>query len=127
MHLKEVKVRISDLEPGMYVSRLDRPWAETPYLLQGFHIKSSDDIDQLLGYCKYVYVDVELSNTLDNVVTLPGKNTHSDNEKQQLLQSMQGNIASEAPWFGVFTYGEFGPVGGVNSFHNYSLIVTAIA
>lgn len=44
------------------------------------------------------------------------------------MHDMQHSIGSEtAPWFGVYTYGEFAPVGGVNSFHNYSLIVTAIA
>ncbi len=39
---------------------------------------------------------------------------------------MQTAVSKEAKWFGLYTYGEFGPVGGVNSFHNYSLILTAI-
>jgi len=47
----------------MYVSRLDRPWLETPYVLQGFFINSDDDINELLKYCEYVYIDVELSKT----------------------------------------------------------------
>jgi hypothetical protein len=56
-----------------------------------------------------------------------GQVIFEDNEKQRLLRDMQSAVAEDAPWFGVYTYGEFGPVGGVNSFHNYSLIVTAIA
>ena len=40
MALKEIKVRLQDLEIGMYVSRLDKPWLETPYLIQGFLIKT---------------------------------------------------------------------------------------
>jgi HD-GYP domain-containing protein (c-di-GMP phosphodiesterase class II) len=63
--LKEIKVRIPDLQTGMYVCRLDRPWLETPYLLQGFAIKSRDDIDELQKYCEYVYVDVELSSIVE--------------------------------------------------------------
>jgi hypothetical protein len=57
-----------------------------------------------------------------------GQVIFEDNEKQKLLRDMQSRITpGKAPWFGVYTYGEFGPVGGVNCFHNYSLIVTAIA
>lgn len=57
-----------------------------------------------------------------------GQVIFNDAEKQKLMREMQQNIGGEsAPWFGVYTYGEFAPVGGVNSFHNYSLIVTAIA
>lgn len=57
-----------------------------------------------------------------------GQVIFNDTEKQKLMREMQHNVAGDgAPWFGVYTYGEFAPVGGVNSFHNYSLIVTAIA
>jgi len=34
MVLNEVKTSIQGLEIGMYVSRLDRPWLETPYLME---------------------------------------------------------------------------------------------
>ncbi|MCW8907140.1 MAG: DUF3391 domain-containing protein [Sedimenticola sp.] len=56
---KEVKTSIDGLEPGMFVSRLDRPWVKTPFPLQGVLIKSEEDIDRLRKYCSYVYVDVE--------------------------------------------------------------------
>lgn len=80
MSLKEVKVRISDLEIGMYVCRLDRPWIETPYVLQGFLLKSQDDIDQLLKYCKFVYVDVLLSKQPE---------THQTNQQTKALTNNQ--------------------------------------
>lgn len=85
MSLKEIKVRIPDLEPGMYVSKLDRPWVETPYLLQGFLIESNEDIDELFNHCKYVYVDVELSRAGDNQKISPRKAELSDTEKKQYL------------------------------------------
>lgn len=57
-----------------------------------------------------------------------GQVIFNDVEKQRLMREMQRQAGGEdAPWVGVYTYGEFAPVGGVNSFHNYSLIVTAIA
>ena len=52
------KVRVHDLEVGMYVVELDRPWLDTPFLIQGFLISSEDEIDQLCEYCDYVFIDV---------------------------------------------------------------------
>lgn len=87
MALKEVKVRISDLEIGMYISRLDRPWLETPYLIQGFELRTQDDIDELLKYCKYAYVDVELSNVQeDETSKIRIKSQSSDEQKEYLTK-----------------------------------------
>ncbi len=56
-----------------------------------------------------------------------GQVIFNESEKQSLLKDLQARIAGDkAPWFGLYTYGEFGPIGGVNSFHNYSLVVSAI-
>lgn len=52
------------LKPGMYVSRLDRPWIETPFLLAGFPITEQDEIDKLKALCKFVYIDVEQGDDL---------------------------------------------------------------
>ena len=35
----------------MFVSRLDRPWLETPFLIQGMLIYGKKDIDLLGEYC----------------------------------------------------------------------------
>lgn len=87
MSLKEIKVRIPDLELGMYVSRLDRPWLETPYLIQGFELKSQDDIEELIKHCEYVYVDVELSKVAaKDPSTFRKKSQSSDEEKEFLTK-----------------------------------------
>ena len=59
--LKQTKIFIKDLQLGMYVAQLDRPWVETPFIFQGFHINSTQDIEELHKYCEYVYVDEEQS------------------------------------------------------------------
>ncbi len=41
----------------MYVAELDRPWLDTPFALQGFYIKSREDVETLAEYCEFVYVD----------------------------------------------------------------------
>lgn len=88
MSLKEIKVRIADLEPGMYVCRLDRPWIETPYLLQGFHIKSQDEIDQLNNYCEYVYIDVEMSKIYEKIIPFLSRTNINSNTSEQAKQAL---------------------------------------
>ncbi len=52
------RINTTQLQVGMYVSRLDRPWRETPFLFQGFHIQDSDEITKLRELCRYVYIVV---------------------------------------------------------------------
>jgi putative nucleotidyltransferase with HDIG domain len=54
------KVYIGDLKAGMYVSALDRPWLDTPFLFQGFYIEE-DDINEIAQYCEYVFIDEKVS------------------------------------------------------------------
>lgn len=60
MAVRTERIVTQDLSIGMYVSELDRPWIETPFPLQGFHIRSDDDIRQLQAWCKHVYIDRQL-------------------------------------------------------------------
>ena len=55
----EIMVATEDLMCGMYVCRLDRPWLETPYPIQGFYIHDGEDIRRLQEHCEHVYVDTD--------------------------------------------------------------------
>jgi HD-GYP domain-containing protein (c-di-GMP phosphodiesterase class II) len=55
------QISARDLQDGMFVAELDRPWLDTPFLLQGFLIDSQVELDTLRKYCSYVYVDLEMS------------------------------------------------------------------
>jgi HD-GYP domain-containing protein (c-di-GMP phosphodiesterase class II) len=46
----------------MYVSQLDRPWLETPFLFQGFFIRNNNEIEELRRYCDFVEIDIEESD-----------------------------------------------------------------
>jgi HD-GYP domain-containing protein (c-di-GMP phosphodiesterase class II) len=58
-----VKIPVSQLRIGMCVVDLDRPWLETPFLVQGFVVKSLQELELLNELCRHVYVDTELSKT----------------------------------------------------------------
>src|SRR5688572_2990801 len=51
------KVFTTDLRVGMFVADLDRPWVDTPFLLQGFVIEDDEQIAALRAHCEYVLID----------------------------------------------------------------------
>jgi HD-GYP domain-containing protein (c-di-GMP phosphodiesterase class II) len=54
-----VKLPAMNLEPGMFVAELDRPWLETPFALQGFVVRDNEEILYVSNYVEHVYVDAE--------------------------------------------------------------------
>ncbi|MBE9538209.1 MAG: HD-GYP domain-containing protein [Proteobacteria bacterium] len=68
--LNILRVQSKDLYMGMYVSALDRPWLDTPFLTQGFYIEAREDIDRLREHCDYVLVDVRKSRYLAAELTV---------------------------------------------------------
>lgn len=48
---------VRELKLGMYVTALDRPWLDTPFLLQGFLIEDAEQVDQLQQFCQTVLID----------------------------------------------------------------------
>ena len=51
------KIQCTDLKVGMFVADLDRPWVDTPFLLQGFLIEDEAQIATLRMHCEFVIVD----------------------------------------------------------------------
>ena len=71
--LQSKKVYVQDLQPGMYVSGLDRPWLDTPFSLQGFMIRNLSEVKKLGFYCDYVYIDStkSIANLNINITSQP--------------------------------------------------------
>ncbi len=57
--MRLVKLPAMNLEPGMFVAELDRPWLETPFAIQGFVVRDSDEVLYVSNYVDHVYVDAE--------------------------------------------------------------------
>jgi len=53
------EVSVDELEFGVYVAELDRPWTETPFMFQGFVLKEAHQLETLKQYCKKVVIDLE--------------------------------------------------------------------
>ena len=57
--MERKQVPVEKLEWGMYVAALDRPWTETPFMFQGFHLRTDQQLEALKKHCKHVFVDPE--------------------------------------------------------------------
>ena len=55
-----------------------------------------------------------------------GKVVFREQEKGELLQSLQEDIGADLPWIGFYTYGEIGPISSYNCIHNFTAIVAAV-
>lgn len=59
---RRLRVAAEHLRMGMFVAELDRPWHDTPFLIQGFAVDSEIELSTLRRYCQHVFVDLERSS-----------------------------------------------------------------
>lgn len=69
--MKLVEVPVEALEFGMYVSKLDRPWAGTPFVFQGFVLKNDKQVEAIKKFCKTVFIDPEKRELQDPTKVTP--------------------------------------------------------
>ncbi|MFU8763902.1 MAG: DUF3391 domain-containing protein, partial [Haliea sp.] len=74
--LETIKIATAELEVGMFVSALDRPWLDTPFMIQGFRIETRGQIDRLQEYCQHVFVDTRQSRQPAEKVKRKASVTH---------------------------------------------------
>ena len=55
------KIATKNLKTGMFVADLDRPWIDTPFLLQGFLLEDNEQLQQLRQHCEWVMIDPQRS------------------------------------------------------------------
>ena len=51
------KFSAQEVKIGMFVTDLDRPWIDTPFLMQGFMVEDEDQLRQLHEHCSWVLID----------------------------------------------------------------------
>jgi len=90
-----IEIPVQALRKGLYVSRLDRPWIDSPFLFQGFEVDSDEDLAQLRDLCKTVYVEVsateaeELTRRLSSQKSEP---PHAEEQGPDPLAEMESNL-----------------------------------
>jgi putative nucleotidyltransferase with HDIG domain len=83
------KVDTSELQMGMYVSELDRPWTSTNFLFQGFEISDEATLQELKDTCEYVYIDTEKAgDTVDKGKTTQPRTIEYDTVTELSVDNM---------------------------------------
>ena len=62
MSKQTIELPVEYLKLGLYVSRLDRPWTDTPFLFQGFEIQEEQELSDLKRLCQRVFVEVSVAD-----------------------------------------------------------------
>jgi len=75
---RKIKIDVHALAIGMFVCDLDRPWIESPFLLQGFLLQTPGDIQSVQNVCDYVYVDPEKGTRKNGTQPIAGKPKRQD-------------------------------------------------
>jgi HD-GYP domain-containing protein (c-di-GMP phosphodiesterase class II) len=86
----------------MYISSLDRPWLETPFLLQGFVVENEQDIDKICEFCDYVYVDKQLGRSLPGSAFKPLNIPIRRNAKKLFVGKKLNIYTDKSDWKGEF-------------------------
>lgn len=53
------RIPVEELQFGMFVGGLDRPWLGTPFVYQGFVLRTQQELDDLKRCCREVFIDTE--------------------------------------------------------------------
>ncbi|HEY5682919.1 MAG TPA: HD-GYP domain-containing protein [Sulfuricaulis sp.] len=88
--LGKKRIDVIDLRPGMYISQLDRPWLESPFLFQGFELRTDEEMDLLRKHCKYVIIDTALG--LD---VLPLSNRVEYESRMRAIQEEEDELTAK--------------------------------
>lgn len=93
--LEKKKLKVTDLQIGMTVIQLDRPWTEVPVDFQEITIHTRSDIALLQQYCDEVYVDY-LSYTSVTSDNLFHSNKHKHTQQKKTFHPKQTSQALRA-------------------------------
>ena len=84
-----IEIPVQALRKGLFVSRLDRPWIDSPFLFQGFEVVNDDDLAKLQGLCKTVYVEVDAAEAVE----LRERSTHRNRAAAPEAAGASGPLA----------------------------------
>jgi HD-GYP domain-containing protein (c-di-GMP phosphodiesterase class II) len=93
------EVSVEELQFGVFVSELDRPWTDTPFMFQGFVLKDPKQLETLKKYCKKVTIDLEKGADVPGSGVPKGRAGVRvlDTIKEKVAYQEKANLAAEAP------------------------------
>jgi cyclic di-GMP phosphodiesterase len=93
MSLQKKQVSVEELEFGMYVSELDRPWTDTPFMFQGFILNDEKQLETIRKFCKKVTIDLEKGSDLPDRSQLKTGPLKPRSNVESVLASIKQKVA----------------------------------
>ncbi|PCJ16016.1 MAG: hypothetical protein COB04_11960 [Gammaproteobacteria bacterium] len=89
MSVKSKQIKVEDLAVGMFISQLDIPWSQSPFPIQGFYIRSVEQISEIAKHSKLVFIDVVKSQSVGRWDTA--------DSKQKINKTAKRSVFARAP------------------------------
>ena len=93
MSLQKKQVSVEELEFGMYISELDRPWTDTPFMFQGFILNDEKQLETIRKFCKKVTIDLEKGSDLPDRSQLKTGPLKPRSNVESVLASIKQKVA----------------------------------
>jgi len=95
MPVQKKQVSVEELEFGVYVSELDRPWTDTPFMFQGFILSDEDQLETIKKYCKKVTIDLEKGSDLPDRSHRKARAASAASRSGSVLASIKKTVTYE--------------------------------
>jgi len=95
MTIQRKQISVEELELGMYVSELDRPWTDTPFLFQGFILSDDDELETIKKFCKTVIIDLEKGSDVPDSGEPKGGPTGAASRAGSVLANIKRKVQYE--------------------------------
>ncbi len=89
------QVSVEELQFGVFVAELDRPWTETPFMFQGFVLNNDKQLETLKKFCKKVFIDPEKGLDLPDRSQLQAGPVSTGPKPPSVLESIKSKVKYE--------------------------------
>jgi len=86
---------VEELEFGVFIAELDRPWTDTPFMFQGFLLNSEQQLEALKKYCKKVVIDLEKGSDLPDRSQLKTGPSSATERAKSVLTTIRRKVTYE--------------------------------
>lgn len=91
------RIPVENLLIGMFVAELDKPWLDSPFLIQGFILEEAEQLEALRNECRFVTIDTGKSEPGKYASTGVHSTTPKKNSAKQATSTARSHKKNTQP------------------------------